>query len=93
MNPKLKDVNLESFQNLPVSTKCKYTPALGHYLMSIEEYYYGISLYSISDFYVELWYVIKEQTIIKIRAYRHLTPYSPFLRRIKLDDISKDEAH
>lgn len=60
--------------------------------MSIEEYYYGISLYAINDFYVELWYVIKEQTVIKIREYRRLTPYSPFLRRISLGDISKDEA-
>lgn len=69
-----------------------YTPAMGQHLMDIEEYYFGISLYALKDFYVELWYLRKEQTIIKIQEYKDLSPFSPYLKRIRLDDIMEDQA-
>lgn len=57
--------------------------------MAIEEYYYGIALYSLRDFYVELWYHREWQSIIKIRTFKEFSNNSPYLKRIKLGDILK----
>jgi len=80
-------MDIEQFNRLPVRVKCQYTPSAGRYLMSIEEYYHGIALYALNDFYIELWYHRKWQSIIKIRAFKDLSPTSPYLKRISLRDV------
>jgi len=83
-------MNQEQFNRLPVRVKCHCTPQLGKFLMAIEEYYYGIALYSLRGFYVELWYHREWQTILKIRTFRQLSPESCYLKRISLGDVLKD---
>ncbi len=82
-------VNLEQFNRLPVRVKCHCTPQIGRFLMSIEEYYYGIALYAVRNFYVEMWYHREWRSIIKIRSFKKLNPESPYLKRIGLGDILK----
>lgn len=52
--------------------------------MTIKEYYYGIALYSLNGFYVELWYHLQWETILKIRSFEQLSADSPYLQRISV---------
>lgn len=76
----------EQFERLPTRTKCYHTPQVAYHMMTIEEYYYGIALYSLHGFYIELWYHLQWQTIIKIRSFEQLSPDSPYLQRIRFQD-------
>lgn len=82
-------MNQEQFNRLPVRVKCHYTPQVGRLLMTIEELYYGIALYSLKDFYVELWYHREWQSIIKIRTFKNFSTESAYLKRINLGAILK----
>ena len=74
----------EQFDRLPTRTKCYHTPQVADHLMTIKEYYYGIALYALNGFYVELWYHLQWETIMKIRSFDQLSPDSPYLQRISV---------
>ena len=82
----------DQFNRLPVSVKCHFTPHAGCFLTAIEEVYYGIALYALRDFYVELWYHRQQQTIIKIRTFKEFRDNIPYLRKISLSGLLKDPA-
>ena len=44
----------------------------------------GINLYSLNDFYVELWYDQLSNKIIKIRSFKSTNPLDPYLDDIRL---------
>ena len=61
--------------------------------MTIKEYYYGIALYSLNGFYVELWYHLQWETIMKIRSFEQLSPESPYLKRINIQHVLAKADH
>lgn len=86
-------MNLEQFERLPVSCKCSYTQQKGTKLLTIEEYFVRIELYSVGNFYVELWHHLRYGTIFKLYRYHSISPDSPYLKRINISSLFYDEGH
>ena len=57
----------------------------GVFMMNRFEAEYSINLYSLYDFYVEVWYESEENAIHKFRTFKNPGPLEPYLDRIDLN--------
>ena len=56
----------------------------GTFIMTRIENPYRISLYSLSDFFAEIWYNDEKGTIDEIRAFKSITALEPYFKNLKI---------
>lgn len=59
----------------------------GVYLMTLQEGGFKFALYQLDSFYVEVWYHINGNEIIRIRSFSSIGLLEPYLEEIKLSEI------
>jgi hypothetical protein len=75
---------LHDFKELPPREKADITNQHGTYLMYRDLYGLKIKLYSIDDFFVEVWYHPELCYIQKIGAFKSMDRLEPYLDQIEL---------
>lgn len=78
-------MGLYEFNILPDSEKADIVWEHGAFLTNRVEGRFGINLYSLSDFYVEVWYSTPNNKIEEIRTFKSIEPLEPYLGEIDLD--------
>lgn len=76
-------ITLYEFNILPDNEKADTVWEYGVFLLNRVVEGNAINLYSLNDFYVEIWYDQPNNKIIKIRSFKSTNPLDPYL-----DDIS-----
>lgn len=76
-------ITLYEFNILPDNEKADTVWENGVFLLNRVVEGNAINLYSLNDFYVEIWYDQPNNKIIKIRSFKSTNPLDPYL-----DDIS-----
>ena len=64
--------------------EAQYTWEHGTYLAARQENFHAIKLYSIDQFFVEVWYHPEEVCIDKIRSFKSKKCLEPYLEKIKI---------
>lgn len=79
--------SFEQFKAFKPGAQCKLTRNKGKLLLSLEDLYYGIDLYAVGRYYVELWYNLRDQKIFRVGYFRTTERLDPYLKRISLPEI------
>ena len=59
----------------------------GVYLMVRQERGYKFALYQLDAFYVEVWYHVDGNEIMRLRSFSSIGPLEPYLAEIELPEI------
>lgn len=78
-------MGLYEFNILNKDDKARILWNSGVFLMNRFENGYSINLYSLFDFYVEVWYLSQTNEIERLHTFKSLEKLQPFIERINLD--------
>lgn len=78
---------MENFKKLTIDQQAAYVKKKGQYLSIRENRHFLIDLYSLDDFFVELWYSPNSVGINQIKAFNHIDHLDPYLKNIDLANI------
>lgn len=81
----MKTISLYEFNRLDIDSKYSLVWEHGVFLMNRYEGNFKINLYSLFDFFIEIWYQSEMSSIEKIRTFKSLEALEPYLEKIKLD--------
>lgn len=77
------------FNRLRPHQRRRLTEDSGKYLSTIRDIYFGIHLYALHNFYVELWFNKKDNKVFKVKSFLDTNNLDPYLKRIKLSEINE----
>jgi len=77
----------EQFKAIKPGAQCKLTRKKGKLLLSLEDLYYGIDLYAVGRYYVELWYNLRDHKIFRVGYFANTDRLEPYLKRISLPEV------
>lgn len=80
----MKPIGIHKFNDLADNFKASMLWEKGRFLMTRIENPYRINLYSISDFFAEIWYNDEKGTIDEIRAFKSFTLLEPYFNNLKI---------
>ena len=75
---------LYEFNVLPENDKADVVWEHGKFLSNRNIEGHGINLYSLNDYYVEIWYDQGTNKTIKIRSFKSTNPLDPYLEEITM---------
>lgn len=78
-------IRMQTFNALPNLKKAQLTLEKGTVLVRRKQQHAVITLYALSDFYVEIWYDSKSMKIDKIRSFRDSKALDAYIDDINLD--------
>ena len=76
--------SLYEFNILPDGEKADNVWEHGKFITNRVVEGHVINLYSLNDFYVEIWYHQSSNKIIKIRSFKSTNPLDPYLEEITM---------
>ncbi len=77
-------MTLYEYNLLDPDTKSQVLWDKGTFIMTRIENPYRINLYSLSDFFAEIWYNDENGTIDEIRAFKSFTLLEPYFNNLKI---------
>ena len=78
-------IGLYEFNVLPEDKKAQMVWDHGTFLTNKADDSKAVTLYSLSSFYVEIWYDRKNNNITKIRSFNSVKQLSPYLDDMDVD--------
>ena len=83
------ELGLYEFNILPDDEKAQMVWDDGTFLTNKADEEKAVNLYSLSNFYVEIWYDKPHNRITNIRSFLSTSQLSPYLDDIDLDKLNK----
>ncbi|RDC65012.1 hypothetical protein [Adhaeribacter pallidiroseus] len=80
-------MNLYHFLHQNHKQRAAYTRAKGELLIVRESGAYNICLYSVENFFAEVWHRIADNEIELVRGFRSTHLLAPYLEMIDLDEL------
>ncbi len=77
-------IGIQEFNDLVDNSKALMLWEEGRFLKTRIENPYRINLYSLSDFFAEIWYNDEKGTIDEIRAFKSITALEPYFKNLKI---------
>lgn len=81
----MKQIGLYEFNIMNDDSKAALPWDKGTFIMTSIENPYSINLYSLYDFFAEIWYNDDANLIDKIRTFKSTNALEPYLSKIKLN--------
>ena len=78
---------MEDFKKLTIDQQAKCVKTEGKYLSIRENRHFLIDLYSLGDFFVELWYSPNSAGINQIRVFKEIKNLDPYLKNISISYV------
>ncbi len=80
-------IGLYEFNVLTDIEKANMVLDNGTFMLKRHDEEHVINLYTLADFYVELYYDQKSNRIIKIRSFKSTEPLEPYLGDVNIEDV------
>lgn len=81
----MKAIGIYEFNLMDDNSKAALLWGKGTFIMTRIENQYRINLYSLYDFFAEVWYNDEANSIDKIRTFKSIEALEPYLDNIKLN--------
>lgn len=80
----MKAIGIYEFNLMDDNSKAALLWGKGTFIMTRIENQYRINLYSIFDFFAEIWFNDEKGTIDEIKAFKSITALEPYFKNLKI---------